>query len=67
MTRLPLLIGIAVVLLFILYGIPRVVSQAASQAGAQGSYAVDTRYAVRLLFKWWVLLSAGYWLLIGTL
>lgn len=61
MTRFALLIGVAVVLLFMLYGIPR----AASQAGAQGSYGVQTEYAVRLLFKWWLLVSAGYWVLIG--
>ena len=67
MTRLALLIGIAVVLLFIVYGIPRATSQALSQPGVQGSYGVDVRYAVRLLFRWWLLLSAGYWVLIGIL
>jgi len=54
-------------LFLIFYGVPRATQAAIAQAGVKGSYGIEINYAVRMLFKWWAIASAGYWGVIGTI
>ena len=66
-SRLAVLVGIGLFLLFVIWGLPNTFREFAHAEGLEltKGYGIDINSAIKTLFRWWLLISLGYWGVVG--